>query len=224
MTETGSIGYLSSKYFVMKVSWLVIGFSFFLLAGCATSRIVRSWKSPSLPQKKYTKILVVGLMRDTDQELREKMEDHLVDDLRDKGYNAVSSFKEYGPKRFEGLKEDMVLKEMRESGVDGIITIAMLDKKSELYRNIHRTPESPDIVFQRRFWGYYSLIFDRIYEPGYTAEFTKYFWESNFYEMEYRELLYSARTESFDPRSAESLAHEYGKIIVSDMVKKGILK
>ena len=163
-------------------------------------------------------------MRDTDQDLREKMENQLIDDLKDKGYNAISSFKEYGPKSFEGLTEDMVLKRMYESGVDGIITIVMLDKKKEFYHNPHRMPESPDIVFQRRFWGYYSLISDRIYEPGYYAEFTKYYWESNFYEMEYRELLYSIQTESFDPRSVESLAHEYGKIIVDDMANQGILK
>jgi hypothetical protein len=208
----------------MKAKWLITPFSFLFLTACATSRIVHSWKSPNLPQKKYNKILVVGLMRDTNQELREKMENHLVGDLRDKGFNAVSSFKEYGPKYFEGLTEDMVLKQMYESGVDGIITIVMLDKRTEFYHNVHKMPESPDIAFQRRFWGYYSLIFDRIYEPGYTAEFTKYFWESNFYGMEYRELLYSAQTESFDPRSAESLAHEYGKMIVNDMAKKRILK
>jgi hypothetical protein len=208
----------------MKAKWMVIAFSFLFLTGCATSRIVHSWKSPNLPQKKYSKILVVGLMRDTDQDLREKMENHLIDDLKDKGYNAISSFKEYGPKSFEGLTEDMVLKRMYESGVDGIITIVMLDKKKEFYHNPHRMPESPDIVFQRRFWGYYSLISDRIYEPGYYAEFTKYYWESNFYEMEYRELLYSIQTESFDPRSVESLAHEYGKIIVDDMANQGILK
>lgn len=168
--------------------------------------------------------MVVGLLRGTDQNLREKMENHLVDDLKDKGYNAISSFKEYGSKYFEGLTEGMVLKRMDESGVDGIITIVMLDKKSEFYDNTHRTLESPDILFQRRFWGYYSSMYDRIYEPGYYTEFTKYFWESNFYEMEYRELLYSVQTESFDPRSAESLAHEYGKIIVNDMAKRGILK
>jgi len=208
----------------MKAKQLVIAFSFLFLTGCSTSRIVHSWQSPSLPLKKYDKILVVGLLRDTDQALREKMENHLVDDLKGRGYNAISSFKEYGPKSFEGLTEAMVLRRMYESGVDGIITIVMLDKKSEVYYNTDRMLKSPDVLFQRRFWGYYSSVYDRIYEPGYYAELTKYFWESNFYEMEYKELLYSAQTESFDPRSAERLAHEYGKIIVADMAKQGILK
>ena len=52
---------------------------------------------------------------------------------------------------------------------------------------------------------------------------TKYFWESNFYEMESKELLYSVQTKSFNPVSTESLAHEYGKMIVNNMEKKGII-
>lgn len=207
----------------MKVKWVVIGALFLFLAGCSTSRIVHSWESPNLLVKKYNKILVVGLLRDTDRSLREKMENHLVGDLNEKGCNAISSLKEYGPKSFEGLKEDVVLKRLHENGVDGIITIVMLNKKKEHYFVTRRMYESPDVLFQRRFWGYYSSIYDRIYEPGYYTEFTRYFWESNFYDMEYKELLYSVQTESFDPQSAESLAHEYGKLIVNDMTKRKII-
>ena len=66
-------------------------------------------------------------------------------------------------------------------------------------------------------------MYDRIYEPGYYDVSTKYFWESNFYDIETKQLLYSVQTESFDPASAQSLAHEYGKLIVSSMVKYQVL-
>jgi hypothetical protein len=42
--------------------------------------------------------------------------------------------------------------------------------------------------------------------------------------MESRDLLYSVQTESFDPASASTLSHEYGKLIVDDLSKQGILK
>jgi hypothetical protein len=35
--------------------------------------------------------------------------------------------------------------------------------------------------------------------------------------------VYSVQTQSFDPGSSESLGHEYGQLIVKDMVKKNIL-
>jgi hypothetical protein len=38
-----------------------------------------------------------------------------------------------------------------------------------------------------------------------------------------KRLLYSAQSQSFDPVSAQSLGHEYGKMIARDMVKKNVL-
>jgi hypothetical protein len=36
-------------------------------------------------------------------------------------------------------------------------------------------------------------------------------------------LVYSVQTESFDPGSSESLGHEYGKLIVGNMVQNKVL-
>jgi hypothetical protein len=63
----------------------------------------------------------------------------------------------------------------------------------------------------------------RIYEPGYYSESTKYFWESNLYDLNTKQLIYSVQTESFDPASTQSLAHEYGKLIVNSMIKSQVL-
>jgi hypothetical protein len=66
-------------------------------------------------------------------------------------------------------------------------------------------------------------MYDHIYSPGYYVTTTKYFWESNLYEVESRELVYSVQTQSFNPTSAGSLANEYGKMIVRDILKNNIL-
>ena len=49
------------------------------------------------------------------------------------------------------------------------------------------------------------------------------FRESNFYDLGSKKSLYSAQTESFDSGSAQSLAHEYGKLIVNSMVRDQVL-
>jgi hypothetical protein len=67
-------------------------------------------------------------------------------------------------------------------------------------------------------------MYDRVYSEGYYVENTKYFWESNLYDMNDWTLLYSAQSQSFDPSSAEILGHEYGMIITKDMVKKNVLQ
>ena len=52
---------------------------------------------------------------------------------------------------------------------------------------------------------------------------TKYFWESNLYDMSNQKLVYSVQTKSFDPATSESMAHEYGRMIVKNMVKQQVL-
>ena len=167
--------------------------------------------------------MVVALLKDDNVLMREKMENHLLGDLAEKGYTAVSSLKEYGPKSFEGMKENEIVSKLQNSGVDAVLTIVLLDKQRERYYVPGRVYYSPYIIYHRRFWGYYTTIYDRIYSPGYYQTDTKYFWESNLYDLSTKELLYSVQTESFDPASAESLGHEYGKMIVKDMFDKNVL-
>jgi hypothetical protein len=208
----------------MKNKWIGIAVAIISLSACSTSRITNSWKAADIPAKNYNKIMVVGLIQNNDRNLREKMENHLVGDLAEKGYTAISSLKEYGPKSFENMTENSAVEKLKASGVDAVITVVLLDKQKEKYYVPGRVYYTPYTVYHRRFWGYYSTIYERVYTPGYYQENTKYFWESNFYDLESKALLYSVQTESFEASSTERLAHEYGQIIVTDMVKKGLVK
>jgi hypothetical protein len=196
----------------------------FLIAGCTTSKITSSWKAGDIQPEKYKKILVLGLINDPDRTVREKMEEHLVGDLRDLGYDAVCSCNEYNPKAFENMKEQEALAKLNSSGIDAVLTIVLLDKQKERYYVPERVTYTPYAVYRNRFWGYYTTMYGRVYSPGYYAEDTKYFWESNFYNFSNGpQLLYSAQSQSFEPGSANSLSHEYGQMIVKDMVKNNIL-
>lgn len=194
-----------------------------ILISCNSSRITSSWKSPEAQQKKFKKILVLGLLTEKDRALKEKMEEHIVGDLKILGYDAVCSCEEYSPKTFENMNEAQALQKLSGSGIEAVLTVVLLDKTRERYYVPGRVYYTPYNTYYRRWWGYYSTMYDRIYEPGYYTENTKYFWESNLYDPNSKELLYSAQTESFDPSSAGSLAHEYGQLIVKDMVKNSVL-
>jgi hypothetical protein len=210
----------------MKIKIPAIVFLIFT-ASCSTSSITHSWRSDNISKNNYTKILVVGLSDDRDRNMREQMENHLAGDLAAMGYNAISSFKVYGPKSFENSTEKEVLSNLDSIGVDAVITVVLLDKKSERYYVPHKVYRSPYRTrfgyYNQNFWAYYSTTYSHIYTPGYYQVDTRYFWESNFYDMGKKQLLYSVQTRSFNPSSTESLAHEYGKMIVKDMVKQGIV-
>lgn len=191
---------------------------------CTSSRITSEWNVKDITPGNYEKILVVGLVKETERQLRQDMESHVVGDLKTLGYTAVSAFEQYGPKAFEDMSEESALAKIAESGVDAVMTIVLLDKGQEKEYVPARVYYSPYIVYQSRFWGYYTTMRTRVYQPGYYQENTNYFWESNFYSLrDGKKLLYSVQTKSFNPGSASTLAHEYGRLIVNDMVKHHVI-
>ena len=42
--------------------------------------------------------------------------------------------------------------------------------------------------------------------------------------MSSQKLVYSVQTESFSPSNSEAMGHEYGKIIIKDMLKNNVIK
>jgi hypothetical protein len=207
---------------VLQMAFLLL----FIVAGCGpSSKITSSWKADDAAPQKFKKIVVVGIIREADRTLREKMEQHLAADLRDLGYDATCSCDEYNPKTFENMSEEQVISKMRNAGVDAVLTVVLLDKMKERYYVPGRVRYTPYVVYHNRFWIYTRTVYDRIYTEGYYTENTRYFWETNLYNLAAKgqQLVYSAQSQSFDPLSSETLGHEYGQMIAKDMVKKNVL-
>jgi hypothetical protein len=199
----------------MKIELVVVFVTTMILSSCTALKITNTWKAQDTFLGNYKKILVLGLIRNEDRRIQEKMENHFVSDLQKLGYNAVSSLQEYGPKFFDKMEENEGINKLRNSGFDAVVTIVLLKKIREEKYN------SP--IDNSRIWSYRNNIYNRVYEPGYYVIDTKYFWESNFYEMASQKLLYSVQTQCFNMENAEILGHEYGKMIVKNLVKQHMI-
>lgn len=202
------------------------GFAMFMMAvSCTpTSKITSTWKAENVQHTDYKKILVLGLVNIPDRTIREKMEEHLVENLKGLGYNAVCACEEFNPKAFDNMTEEAAINKLTNSGIDAVLTIVLLDKQKErkyVPGNIYYSPYG---YYYNRFWGYRGTIYHRIHEPGYYVSNTNYFWESNLYDMATQQLVYSVQTQSFNPDNADALGSEYGKLIVNNMVKNNIFQ
>ena len=203
---------------------LLIATLLFVAAGCgAGSYITSSWTASNIQPQKYKKIMVLGLIGEPDRSLRENMENHLVGDLKALGYDAVCACNEFNPKAFENMNEKEAITKLHDSGIDAVITIVLLDKTKEKYYVPGRVYYTPFVIYHDRFYNYYRTMYERVYREGYYVTDTRYFWESNLYDLKDNTLLYSAQSQSFDPASSETLGHEYGKMIVKNLVAKNIL-
>ncbi|HVU59035.1 MAG TPA: hypothetical protein VHD83_28430 [Puia sp.] len=197
---------------------IVLLASLLLLTACSNSKVTSSWKGPgSARLAPANKILVLGIIREKDIRLRMQMEGFLVDALKAKGYNAVSAYTLYGPKMFSNKEEGSVLGQLRNSGIDEVFTITLLDKARERnFQPASMYPYSP-------FWGYYNYWYGRVYDPGYISVDTHFLWESNLYDVGSKKLLYSVQSKSTNPSSAGSMGKDYSKAVVKNMIKQGVL-
>ena len=191
---------------------------------CSSIRITSTWKAPDIVARSYNKVMVLGIIREADRNIRIQMENHLVGDLKSLGYNAFSAYEEYGPKMFQNMTEEQANKKLAKEDVDAVLTIVLLDKTKEKQYVPGRVVYSPYTTYHSRIWGYYYSLNTRIEQPGYFQVTTKYFWESNLYDLTENKLLFSVQTQSFDPPSADAASHQYGQKIIQSMVKHNVLQ
>lgn len=196
---------------------------FFLMAmGCSSSEIIiSSWKAENVQPKQFNKIMVLAIIKDANQQIREKMEAHFVGDLRDIGYSATTSMSAFGSNTFKLMNEDSVVNYIRNAGADAVITIVLLDKSKDQHYLSARKRYGPA---QDPFGTYYSNMNNRVSDTGYFVNDTKYYWETNFYDITTKKLLYSVQIQSFSLSTSEITdPHQYGKLIVIDMINKKVL-
>ncbi len=194
------------------------------VTGCSNSKVTSSWVDPNT-KGPLKKIMVVALLNNPDRPLKQQMEDQLAQELTAQGITATTAYHDLGPKSLAGMKENQVINQLKNSGIDGVITIVLLNKNKEKNYVPGNVRYEPQTVYVRRsrFYGYYSTYYDRIYTPGYYETNTNYFFETNLYDVSRNKLLYSAQSESFDPSSVESMANNQSKVIIKDMKKKEVL-
>lgn len=170
-----------------------------------------------------SKMLILALTDDKNRSVQQSLENQFVKELRARGYEVESSFQEFGPRAFQGMTEAEAVRKLAEDGINGVLTVSLLNKEQEQNYNPGRTRLGAPFI-TRNWWGYYNVYYPRIYEPGYYTNSTNYFLETNLYSAGKDKLLYSAQSKTFDPGSAEGLAVSVSRAVVRDMVQKGILR
>ncbi len=189
-----------------------------IFSTCTTTKLTYIWKENKVPAKIHSKILVLAIIDDTDNRIKDRMEAHISDDLQKLGYDAIPAMQNYGPKHFERFSEIEAVSQIRNWGFDAVLTAVLLDKETEKLYYTNRNCEP------KPFWPYITRRLNNICECCDETTVTNYFWESNFYEMENLNLLYAAQSTSFAVQDIENMSHQYGILLVKNMVKNGLLK
>lgn len=190
-----------------------------LFASCSSSKITDSYsiQNSNTPAKK---ILVLGLFSEKNRTAKRAMETELAKNLEKMGYETVTATEEYGPTAFRNMNEQQALAKLKENGFESVVTITLVNKDKQ------KRYVPGNYGYNPGFWNYYSYYspwgYRPNYSPGYTETNTSYVFETNLYDVNNNQLMYSAESKTVDAGTMGNLANDYAKDIVRDMKRKNV--
>lgn len=201
-----------------KFLFLLVGF---LLNCCVPEGLMRTWSTTEDYDRKFSNILVMGLINNVN--LRNEVENDVVYTGGKAGVRCVNGMSMFPPELGKPFEDVERAKErMRNNGIDGVITVALVDVNAERY--IPPQVDYEPLVYYNRFGNYFFRTYDLVYRPGYFAQNTKYFIETNFYELKVGKLVWSGRSTIFSPDELNSYLPKYSKGLFKELKLQRIIE
>jgi len=216
------------KYIILKSCWTRIACHLFLVAlptmilmnSCATKDIVREWSPSEDHEQKLEKIMIMGLVNQVS--LRNDVEYEMADAAHKFGLKATNSMAMFPPELGKPFEDAEKLRlRLQERGFDAIITVAIIDIEAERY--VGPEKKYVPMVYYNRFTNYYHRTEVLVYKPGYFSLKTRYFLETNIYELKAGRLIWSGRSTVFDPQDVERFVPRYSKKLFKELQITGII-
>ena len=196
-----------------------------LLVSCANTKISQSWVEPD-NKKTYSDLLVIGIAES--EQNRRAYESHFVDDLRAIGVEAEASYKLI--KSDEEINRDTVAKAIKGMDIDGVIVTHLVAVDEEtIYRpSTGYMYGGYGVGYGGAYYGglysYYPHVNSYVNNPGYYTTHETYTLETNLYDVESEELVWSARSRSFAPESVQEVIVDLTSLLIKDLQKKNLIK
>ncbi len=209
---------VSTSIFRAVVLWLLV-----CAAGAKSAKIVTSWFNPEYHGQKFHKVLVIGVAQDT--AVRADFEDAMAAEIKREALETVAG-NQILLRPDPAVKPDLdyLRQQIRENGIDAVVVTRLLrvDKK------VISIPSSTYIApfpYYYSFYGYLGAVYPIMYDPGYEQTDITVSVETNVYATSKPEgdLVWTAVTESFNPKSAKKVADAIVHELPKRMEKDGLL-
>lgn len=197
----------------------------FFVFSCGTSSttITGTWERQDIPRN-YENVLVAALTSRVG--VKSTVENHITQTLSEEGIQASQSVELLPPKFIEDENQrQSILNAIKSDGIDAILTVSLIDSDTETRysRGAVSYAPYPAFGYYGNFWRYYNHWYPQFHSPGYYSEDKIYFIETNLYDAETEDLIWSAQSETYNPVSLESFSEGFAEEIVERLVEDGIM-
>ena len=187
--------------------------------GCRPQKTVTLWKTPKTILPSQNKIVVVAIIKDSNDSMRIELEDGMVKSLQGLGYYAVSSFREFGKKGLSDLSQEATFTKLCSNGIDAVLTIALLDKLKQEVNNPGRFSQNTNYHYYNRIWNYQKMQADLSVMKLDSGTF--FLGEGILFDLRTLEPLHVVQTRPIEPGNKNIPAYLYP--ILNKMKKEKIL-
>lgn len=196
---------------------IITSSTFFISCGGGT-QVLGTWKNDKVAINKIDKILVIGIAKDP--WVRKMFESELKEEFADYGVEAVSSLEIVSPDE-KITKENFEIYFGKEN-FDAALVSHVVAENIERTRVYNYTPS----YGYAGFYGYYGSVYTYAYNPspGYIVEQKNVNLETNVFEINSKELAWSAISETFDAKRASDIIDPVVQIIVEEMQSDGLIE
>ena len=209
----------------------ILAFASFLLVSCANTKISQSWVEPD-NKKSYNDLLIIGIAES--EQNRRAYESYFIEALGAQNIEAIASYKLI--KSNEKIDRDTVTNAIKGLGIDGVIITHMVAVEEE---TVYRPGAGSGgygyggygyggMGYGGGYYGgmysYYPHVNSYVHDPGYYDTLETYTLETNLYDVETEELVWSARSRTFAPESVDEVIVDLTKLLIEDLEDKNLIK
>lgn len=201
------------NHIVLK--WIIYTvFSIFLMVACATTSLKQTSMDESYRGKLLSNILVIAVTNEPDS--RRAFERHFVTLLKATGVKAVSSVNSIPLPADQKLEKDAILNTVQKFGNDAVIVSHLVGvEKTEVYNPAPRS--------YKGFYGYYDNVYGQVHGRGYYSTTTIVRLETNLYDAKSEKLIWSGKSETWNPATDKQVNEEVVKAVIKDLQKNKLL-
>lgn len=194
-----------------------------LLAGCATTQFVSTWKVPldgpiSLEGKRVAAIVVSG-----DASIRRAGEDALAQEISARGPVGVPSYTLVSGEGGQVPQdEETARKILRDANIEGAVVMQVVSSEQEMsYSPGTGWYGAP---YYGSFYGYWGYGWGMAYSPGYLRTDTVVMVETLIYSVTDDKLLWAGRSKTTNPSNVRNFIRDLSDGAVREMEKAGFIE
>ncbi len=189
------------------------------ISSCTSTKLTSVWMDEKKSGKSYDDILIIGI---SDQDINRRLfEEQFASQLKAAGVESEVSYSIL-PKGTK-INRDTVSAAIKGKDIDAVIVTHMVSvEEKKVFRQ--SMGYAPGYGYYDGLYNYYPYVNNYVNQPGYYDTAKIVHLETNLYEANSDDLVWTAQSQSFAPESAKEVIDELVKLAIKDLKQKGLIK